>query len=657
MQMKTVVRGGLVGASLAWVCSASSAAAPAAQRYFEELAVSPDARFVASVEGDRPVSGGMPPVRELVIRSADGQHETQVRLPCGAAPQCWPSSPAWTPDGTRLSFALRRPGSHARSIYQVRADGSELRQLLSFNGTIGALRYSRSGALAMLATAGAKKEVGATEAGAPIEGDLDAAPPEQRLAVLDPGAKQLRWVSRPDYFVYEYDWLPDGSGLVGTAAPGDGDRNWWVAKLYGFPVNGAAEQLIYAPRTPREQLAEPKVAPDGQHIGLIVGLMSDFGSTGGDLYVVPLTGGTPVNLTQGAHSTVMSIGWQCDGHLHATVLAGDKTQRLDFGALAQPGQVRTLWETSDDLRELSTSTQCASGGLEARIDENFNRAAEIEVRDAQSQSTWRALTQRNAALRNDIEVHSVSWHSDGYAVQGWLLLPAHREAGAKLPLIVDVHGGPAAAWQPHFVGSGTVRSLLDKGYAYLMPNPRGSFGQGEAFTQANAKDFGGGDLRDILGGVEAVVKDYSVDGARVGITGHSYGGFMTMWAVTQTHFFKAAVASAGIANWQSYYGENGIDQWMIPYFGASVYEDPAIYARSSAINYIKNVRTPTLSLVGAADIECPAPQTQEFNHAMKTYGLPSTAVIYPGEGHRFVNPEHLADREKRILEWFDRYLK
>ncbi len=111
------------------------------------------------------------------------------------------------------------------------------------------------------------------------------------------------------------------------------------------------------------------------------------------------------------------------------------------------------------------------------------------------------------------------------------------------------------------------------GYFVLLPNPRGSYGQGEAFTQANRKDFGYGDLRDILAGVDAVEAKYPVDANRVGLTGWSYGGFMTMFAVTQTNRFKAAVAGAGISDWQSYYGENSIDQWMIPYFGASVYDD------------------------------------------------------------------------------------
>ena len=175
------------------------------------------------------------------------------------------------------------------------------------------------------------------------------------------------------------------------------------------------------------------------------------------------------------------------------------------------------------------------------------------------------------------------------------------------------------------------------GYYVLLPNPRGSYGQGEDFTRANVKDFGGGDLRDIS--PASMPRSRNIRSIRrLGITGWSYGGFMTMWTVTQTDRFRAAVAGAGIANWQSYYGQNLIDQWMIPFFGASVYDDPAVYEKSSPIHFIKKVKTPTLVIVGERDAECPASQSYEFWHALKTLGVPTKLIVYPGEGHMFMNP-------------------
>jgi dipeptidyl aminopeptidase/acylaminoacyl peptidase len=189
-----------------------------------------------------------------------------------------------------------------------------------------------------------------------------------------------------------------------------------------------------------------------------------------------------------------------------------------------------------------------------------------------------------------------------------------------------------------------------------MPNPRGSYGEGEAFTQGNRKDFGYGDLRDILAGVDAVSGKLPIDQQRIGLTGWSYGGFMTMFAVTQTQRFHAAVAGAGISDWKSYYGENSIDQWMTPFFGASVYDDPGVYARSSAIDFIGNVKTPTLLVVGDRDGECPAPQSFEFWHALRAKHVPTELVVYPEEGHRFESPQHRRDVLVRALAWFEQYM-
>jgi dipeptidyl aminopeptidase/acylaminoacyl peptidase len=186
---------------------------------------------------------------------------------------------------------------------------------------------------------------------------------------------------------------------------------------------------------------------------------------------------------------------------------------------------------------------------------------------------------------------------------------------------------------------------------------RGSYGGGAAFAKGSRRDFGGGDLRDVLTGVDAVLRHVPVDESRMGLAGWSYGGFMTMWAVTQTQRFRAAVAGAGIANWQSYYGQNSIDRWLIPYFGASVYDDPAVYAKRSPIEFIKQAKTPALVLAGEHDIDCPAAQSFEFWHALKTLGVPTELVVYPGEGHAFHEPKDQADVLRRAAAWFEQYLR
>jgi dipeptidyl aminopeptidase/acylaminoacyl peptidase len=236
-------------------------------------------------------------------------------------------------------------------------------------------------------------------------------------------------------------------------------------------------------------------------------------------------------------------------------------------------------------------------------------------------------------------------------VQGWLTYPVQYDPAKKYPMVVSVHGGPSASVGPQWNAMATY-SLA--GYFVFQPNPRGSYGQGEKFTEANRKDFGYGDLRDVLAGMDAVEKKVSVDPKREGLTGWSYGGFMTMFAVTQTHRFRAAMAGAGISDWLSYYGENSIDQWMTPFFGTSVYDDPAVYAKSSAMTFIKQVKTPTLVIVGDRDGECPAPQSFEFWHALRAEGVKTQLVIYPNEGHHFSDPAHVNDREERVLTWFQK---
>jgi dipeptidyl aminopeptidase/acylaminoacyl peptidase len=319
------------------------------------------------------------------------------------------------------------------------------------------------------------------------------------------------------------------------------------------------------------------------------------------------------------------------------------------------GAPRVLWRGAEGVADSGWAIGAAfsaDGRVSAAVRDSFDSPPEVV---AGALGAWTKITQRNAEVKSPAgEARSIRWKSDGFAVQGWLLAPAEKPAG-KAPMVVIVHGGPASA--VHAGWSQQALLLASQGYYVFLANPRGSFGQGEKFTRANVKDFGYGDLRDIVRGVDAAVQAAPIDPQRVGVYGHSYGGYMTMWAVTQTNRFKAAVASAGIANWQSYYGENRIDQWMLPYFGKSVYEDPQVYARSSPISFIKNVRTPTLVLHGERDAEVPLPQGQEFWHALKTLGVETQLVVYEDEGHWIRQPAHVRDRYERIVRWFDAHLK
>jgi dipeptidyl aminopeptidase/acylaminoacyl peptidase len=381
--------------------------------------------------------------------------------------------------------------------------------------------------------------------------------------------------------------------------------------------------------------------------------MSDFGATGGDVFTIPVAGGSAINITPDMKASATSLAWSCTGSVQVQLLAGDQHQLVDLGPGTAPARAKVLWSGTEALSDDATSSQAACPAtVLAASHESFRSPPEIEVGPP---GRWRDITHVNAGLTAAMRVTSLAWTNEGFAEQGWLLLPEH--ASGKIPMVTSVHGGPAAAAGPYFYGPGLISALLERGWAVFRPNPRGSFGQGERFAAANVRDLGHGDLRDVLAGIDAAERNAPIDDARLALTGGSYGGFMTMFAITQTNRFKVGVAVAGISNWQSYYGENGIDGWMLPYFGASVYDDPEIYARSSALNYIRNAHTPTFAYVGERDIECPASQTVEFWHAMKAVGVPAAIMIYPGEGHGLRDPVHAEDALQRTLDWFDRYLR
>ena len=460
-------------------------------------------------------------------------------------------------------------------------------------------------------------------------------------------------------YTFEFDWAPNSHELAFIGAPAPGENNWWVANLFTVGTGDKTPRTVLNPSTTTSalhglQIAVPRFSPDGKKIALIGGLMSDQGSTGGDVWVVAADGkSAPVDVTPGIDGTPTWESWFSN-----TILGfiEDRRGHTLFNVWDSVKQA-PLHNPVDDLGEVTISggpiknavSSSFQTGSTVFVQSGIGKAPEIWMR-AGGKITQFSHFNDNMPARSTAKIESIEWKSDAFDVQGWLTYPTNYDPAKKYPMIVTVHGGPSSSAFPR----GT--QWADLGYFELQPNPRGSFGQGEAFAAANKKDFGYGDLRDILAGVDAVEKKVSIDDHRLGLTGWSYGGFMSMFAETQTNRFAAIVAGAGISDWKSYYGENSIDQWMVPFFGATVYDDPAVYAKSSAIEYIKNSKTPMLIIVGDRDGECPAPQSFEMWHALRAIGVKTELVIYPNEGHGFRDPAHIADRAKRTQQWFADYM-
>jgi dipeptidyl aminopeptidase/acylaminoacyl peptidase len=552
-------------------------------------------------------------------------------------------------------------------VYLAAAAGKAApREVASLVGYARALAWIGNGkSLGFLFVPGATRHASATAAGKEQVGVIGEEGIEvQHVASVDVATGKLHQLTPSSLYAYEFDFSPDGSKLAYTAAPPPGDNNWWVAKLYQQDARaGATPRLLVNPSTVAGslhglQMALPRWAPDGSQIAFIGGLMSDQGATGGDLYGVPAGGGTLHNLTPDTKVTLSWFTWTGPQSLLVSQNAKGKVQLAAYTLAGDRASAQapyfTLPAMIGDGRAVLGVSLSADHRTVAFSQSSYAHAPEVHA-GTLGHVPPPAVTAFNTALKPAWgKAVSVEWSNEGRQVQGWLLYPANYDPHKRYPMIVSVHGGPAWGVLSSWPGTGAMYAAT--GYFQFMPNPRGSYGQGEAFVQANRKDFGYGDLRDILAGVDAVEKMVPVDDHRLGLTGWSYGGFMSMFAPTQTQRFRAVVAGAGISDWQSYYGENRIDQWMIPFFGASLYDDPAVYAKSSAISFIKQARTPTLIIVGDRDEECPAPQSFEYWHALKTLGVPVQLVVYPNEGHHFANPAHTRDVLQRSLDWFGKYL-
>jgi dipeptidyl aminopeptidase/acylaminoacyl peptidase len=614
---------------------------------FLETAIAPDGSQVAYVEAlGAPRQSAIYLAPHTRVSAGDGKTE------------CSEHSLAWSPDGKQLAFLSDHEKKEQLQLYLAPAGGGPARQLTHLKGLLAGPRWSPDGRqIAILFTENLPHSAGPLDPVPPESGVLQSQIFEQRLALVDVKTGAVRRLSPPDMYIYEYDWSPNGGSIAATAAHGDGDANWWIAQLYTISVATGGMQSIYKPPADR-QLAMPRWSPDGKSIVFIGGLMSDEGSTGGDVFLIPADGGAVRDLTPGMASSASSLAWpRKSTKLYFTEHfdGGSAVSQLD----AATGRTERLWQGDESLNppfEDSGISMTADGSATAVIRHSFRKPPEVW---AGRIGDWKPVTQENRQ-RKPLwgEAKSLHWTNDGFRIQGWLLYPGHFDPSRKYPMVVAVHGGPASAVKPAWPRPGYNPVLLSQqGYFVLMPNPRGSYGQGEKFTTANVRDFGGGDLRDILAGVEEAIRTAPVDPQRVGITGWSYGGFMTMFAVTRTNRFRAAVAGAGISDWKSYYGENAIDTWMIPYFGASVYDDPAVYAKMSAIDFIKNAKTPTLVVVGDRDGECPAPQSYEFWRGLKAMGVKTEMVVYRNEGHSFHNPADQKDVLLRMIGWFNENLK
>lgn len=550
------------------------------------------------------------------------------------------NSPEWSPDGRYLAFLSNR--GEGQQIYLMRTDGGEAQRLTEAKNSVRSFHWSPDGKrIAFLAGEPKSEDQEKREKDKADMRVVDRDDKPARLWVVDVESRKVKQITRSPWRVAEFAWLPDGRFIVKATDHPESDQ--WIDRIYSVSEDGSLAELT-APRGPFGRL---KVSLDGKQVAYLAS--PGDGPEAQDLYVMPAAGGRPRDLT--AANLDRPIGrfeWRPDGSLAAVVERGFHNEITSLRATGVERMYAGFKLNPSDF-EISES------GTAAVIAGSATTLAELWL--AESGHALRQMSHFNEEwskipLRPEELVKYASF--DGTEIEAQLFKPAGYQPGGKLPLVVLVHGGPTGAFGERF--HNWAQLLATRGYLVLCPNVRGSTGYGQKFMEMNRTDWGGGDFKDVMAGVDWLVKRGDADPERLGIGGWSYGGYMAMWAVTQTARFKAAVAGAGMSDLASEFGTEGGsagDEW----FYGTPYEHLADFQKSSPITYVKNTKTPTLILQGEADKTDPLGQSQQFYRALKRYGVKSDFVIYPREGHGIAEEKHQLDVLERMVGWFGTYLK
>ena len=573
------------------------------------------------------------------------------------APDMHAHSPRWSPDGSRLAFIGKRGEQEHAQLHLLEADWGEARAVTDCDGAIEGLAWSPTGdAIALLVSDpvpegdAERKESGRDW----TEFERDAR--YTRLWRYDVAADRLTPIQHGDVQVYEISWSPSGDQLAVVVAARPEVGAWYTARLVLIDALSGNLHELYRPA---RQIARPSWSPDGAHIALITCTFSDPGMTGGDVLLIDVESGTVRNVTEGHPRSYLQVVWDADGK-------GFLSPAIDGGQaalmhVAVHGAAEQLWRAPAALQAFRAHalTRDRAGSRVAVVRHDPDMPGDVWTGELDNGLRWRKRTDQNPGFggRSVVEVLELHWPAeDGLTIQGLFLRPAGAARETPLPTIVIIHGGPTSLTPWGFAdarGMGWAHLLASRGFSCFMPNYRGSMGFGNAFAEANIGDLGGGDLRDVLTGIDYCVAQGLSDPERLGVMGWSYGGYLTPWAVTQTQRFKAAISGASITNWTSQHGGSSIPGFDTIFIKSDPFNADGFYTFRSPVYNIHKVTTPVLFLHGADDPVCPVGQAFEMCRALREQGVDSEAVIYPREGHSMREREHLRDMLGRIVAWFD----
>jgi dipeptidyl aminopeptidase/acylaminoacyl peptidase len=421
-------------------------------------------------------------------------------------------------------------------------------------------------------------------------------------------------------------------------------------------VNVATANVSALANTPAAE-DSPLFSPDGKSIAITVSDNPPRWAQSGVIQIFSTSGGQPKSLAASFDGQPSVAGWSADSNrIYFSEAKGTGTQLyvIDVGA-------NRIDEIKSTLSVLGGFSLNRSGTTFGFIRQTSDTPAEVFVSSVNDFAPVQ-ISRVNADLKLPAigRTELIRWKSkDGRDVEGLLTYPVGYQTGQRVPLILNIHGGPAGVFLQTFLGGRGVYPLAtfsSRGYAILRPNPRGSSGYGVEFRRANTKDWGFGDYQDLMTGVDRVIEMGVADPDRLGVMGWSYGGFMTSWVVTQTNRFKAASAGAPVTNLMSFNGTADIPAFIPDYFGGQFWEVLDLYQKHSPMFNVKTVTTPTMIQHGEADVRVPISQGYEFYNALKVKGVPTRMLVLPRQPHGPTEPKMQLAAMNANLEWFEKYI-
>ncbi len=567
------------------------------------------------------------------------------------------ASPRWSPDGTTILFTSDRAERGESKLYLIAAGGGEARPLGDLQGDLSSPTFSPDGTkVAVLRrdpeTPEEKKRKETKDDAIVVDEELKRV----RLWVVETGSGKATCLTYGDRNVWSCAWSPDGERIafLTTGSP-EVNTIFDPGELWTVPASGGLWSHVAAFGALVSDPVYVETA-DGLQIAVKGSLHRD--DPVDSVWTVPTAGGTSRNLLAGYDGQVESLVAR-SGDLAVRMV--ERTHGLAYG----------LDPVSGELTLLTPSAIAWKGSLQGgpTFSTDGTRMAFVWSDGSTPEEVFLGNAGGDAAPVSELgkafhgrlaAVEVVQWQSsDGMDVEGVLTYPAGYTPGTRYPLVVEIHGGPSWQWEERMMldWHDWAQFLASHGYAVLQPNPRGSTAYGSAFQKALQDDVGGGEAQDLISGAEAMVARGIADGERLGIGGWSWGGYLTARTVTVTTMFKAAVMGAGLSNIVSDHGQDDIPSCNKLYFPGELYHEMDAYWAASPIREIASCTTPTLILHGDSDARVHPAQGMEFHRALRTLGIPTRFVRYPREGHGIGERLHQLDLLRRLIDWYDRFLK